>query len=305
MKVGIIIVTYNSQKDIKRILDSLTDQSYKDFIVYVIDNNSVDDTLKIVELYQNEFSIHIIRSKINNGYAKGNNIGILKAMEDGCEFVFILNPDMKLEDKCIEILFKRIISDEKIGVVGPIVVYGNRPDNIIQGFGVDLDFRTLKRKYPFSERRLSDEIPSERYTGYAHGGAMMIRCSVLKFTGLFEEDYFMYKDEIDISYRINKAGFKILCISNAIAWHFHNFDKMNKKGYNLIYYYGIRNKYLYFKKYNFYSNLFFSLIKDIFIFPVKLRWAHKLGNIKLLKFYYLGVLDGLLGKKGFSNKSFN
>lgn len=305
MDIGIIVVTYNSQNDISRLLDSLAIQTYKDFTVYLVDNYSNDQTLQEVQKFLSRLSIQVIATQENNGYAKGNNIGIQKAMEDGCDFVFILNPDMKLDMNCIDKLFTRIKSEENIGVIGPIVLYGdNYDDNIIQSYGINANFKTQRKINPFDNIKLTNDIAMQNYVDYAHGGAMMFRGEVLKITGLFEEDYFMYNDELDISYRIKKAGFKVLCLREAKAWHFHDFDNKNKKGYNLLYYYGIRNRYLYFKKYHFYANLFLSLLKDFITLPVKIAWALRLENIRMLKFYYIGLIDGLLGKKGFSNKSF-
>ena len=306
MKLGLVIVTYNSQKDIARLFESIIIQQYKDLVVYIVDNNSNDETLKIVQKYFSELSLCIISTNTNNGFAKGNNIGIKKAMDDGCDFVFILNPDMQLEEKCIEILGKRIMSDEKIGVIGPVAILGNKPDNIIQSYGVNANFRTQKKVSLLVEEKLTNEIPAEIYVDYVIGGAMMIRSSVLKITGLFEEDYFMYNDELDIAYRIKTAGFQTLCMRDAIVRHFHDFDSQNKKGYNLMYYYIMRNRYLYFKKFHLYTNLTLSLFKEIVNIPLTVKWVlFRIKNIKLLKFYYFGLLDGLLGKKGMSDKSFD
>jgi len=303
MKIGIIIVTFNSQKDIARQLDSIILQQYEDLVVYVVDNDSNDETLKIVEKYLHKISITIIATKMNNGFAKGNNIGIQKAMDENCDLIFILNPDMQLEQKCIELISKRFILDEKIGVVGPIVLDSNKANKIIQSFGFKTNFRTQKKTLCFAGETLSEKIPPEIYVDYVLGGAMMIRTNVLKTTGLFEESYFMYNDELDIAYRIYKAGFKTLCLRDAIVRHFHDFGNYNKRGNNLMYYYMMRNKYLYFYKYHFYTNLIFSVMKELVIIPLKIRWAvFRKKNIKLLKFYYSGLLDGLLHKKGIANK---
>ena len=306
MKIGIVIVTYNSQRDINRLLKSITLQKYKNFVVYLVDNNSNDDTLNIVEQYQNEISICIISSKTNNGFARGNNIGIQRAIDEGCDLLFVLNPDMQLQKSCIDILAKRIMSEEEIGVIGPIVLIGNQPDNIIQAFGATANFRTQKKNDLFPNTKLTNEIPEEVYVDYVLGGAMMIKSSVLKITSLFEEDYFMYNDELDLAYRIKKAGFKTMCLRDAIVRHFHDFDTQNKKGYNLMYYYMMRNKYLYFKKFRLYGNLFFSLISEFIKLPLVVNWAlRRMKNIRLLNFYYSGILDGLLGKKGFANNQVN
>jgi GT2 family glycosyltransferase len=306
MKVGIIVVTFNSQKDIARLLESIIIQQYKDFIIYLVDNDSKDQTLNIIQKYLTKISICIISTMNNNGFAKGNNIGIQRAMDDGCDFVFILNPDMQLEEKCIDVLTERIKSDEKIAAIGPVVLDGNKTGNFIQSYGFKANFRTQMKDILFSGKELTNEIPSEIYVDYVLGGVMMIRSNVLKTTGFFEEDYFMYNDELDIAYRIKNSGYKTLCVRDAIVRHYHGTIKKNRSGYNLMYYYMMRNKYLYFKKFRLYTNILFSLIKEVVSLPLKIRWAIlRMHNIKLLIFYYSGLLDGLLGKKGIANRSFD
>ena len=267
MKIGIIIVTYNSQEDIGRLLDSIIIQDYKNLEVYVVDNNSSDQTLDMIRTYQSKISIQIISSRVNHGFARGNNIGIKRAIEDGCEYVFILNPDIELEEKCIDILIKRINNDEQIGVIGPVVLYGNNHNNIMQAYGVNVNFRTQKKTAPLGDEKWSKNLPDEISVDFVLGGAMMIRSSMLQITGLFEEDYFMYNDELDIAYRINKAGFKTICVRDAKVKHYHDFSKKNKSGYNVMYYYVIRNRYLYFKKFRLYFNLAFSLLQNFLTYP--------------------------------------
>jgi len=305
-KVGIVIVTYNSQNDITRLFESIINQRYRNFIVYIVDNNSNDRTLSIIKTYQSKTSICIISSKANNGFAKGNNIGIKRAMDEGCDYVFILNPDMQLGNKCVDVLIDRINSDEKIGAIGPVVLSGYEIGDVIQSYGFRANFYTQKKTLLLTGKKLTNEIQSEIYVDYVLGGAMMMRCSMLKITGLFEEDYFMYNDELDIAYRIKNAGYKTLCVRDAIVRHYHNTEKKNKRGYNLMYYYMMRNKYLYFKKYRLYTNLFFSLIKETASLPLKIRWAViRMKNVRLIKFYYSGLLDGLLGKKGIADKLYD
>lgn len=304
-KLGIIIVTYNSRNDIIRLLDSILIQEYSNLIVYIVDNNSSDDTLSLIKSYHTKLSIIVIDTGVNNGYAAGNNKGIKRAIDDGCEFLFILNPDMQLQKNCITALINRISNDNKLAVIGPVVLFGNESSNIIQDFGVKANFRTQKKINLFGNKKLTDQIPVENYSDLLLGGAMMIRSNVLKHTGLFEEDYFMYNDEIDLAYRINKTGLRNVCLRDARVRHFHNFDKRNTSGNNFMYYYMMRNKYLYFKKYKLYKNLWISLINEVMLSPLKILWAlQRMGNIRILKFYYSGLIDGLKGKKGITNISF-
>lgn len=306
MKVGIIIVTYNSQKDIGRLLDSIIIQDYKNLEVYVVDNNSSDKTLNVTHSYQSKISMQIISSRINQGFARGNNIGIRRAMDEGCDLVFILNPDIQLEERCIDILVNRIKSDESIGIIGPTVLYGNESENIIQSFGVNVNFRTQKKVAPYGNEKLSTELPAEIYVDYVLGGAMMIRTDVLRIIGLFEEDYFMYNDELDMAFRVKQSGYKTLSVRDAIVRHYHDFSHRNKTGYNIMYYYVIRNRYLYFKKFRLYFNLVLSLIVEFINIPLKIIWSiRRMRNFKLLKFYYSGLFDGLAGKNGIANIPFN
>lgn len=306
MKVGIIIVTYNSQKDIGRLLDSIIIQDYKDLTVYIVDNNSTDNTLELVSNYESELSLKIISSKLNNGFARGNNIGIQRALDESCDLVFILNPDIQLKASCINILVNRIKSDEEIGVIGPVVLLGEESKEIIQSFGVNVNFKTQKKVAPYGNMKWSYDLPAEIFTDYVLGGAMMVRSEVLKVVGLFEEDYFMYNDELDIAYRVKKAGYKTLCLRDAIAIHFHDFSRTNKNGFNLMYYYVIRNRYLYFKKFRLFTHLTISLLSELFSIPLKIIWSiRRMGNLRLLKFYYSGLLDGLRGINGIAFKSFD
>ena len=72
-----------------------------------------------------------------------------------------------------------------------------------------------------------------------------------------------------------------------------------------MYYYMIRNRVLYFKKYNLYDRLLVDLFLQVVEFPVKLKMFFKIGSVSIVKYYYSGLLDGLLGKKGIANKSFD
>ena len=126
-------------------------------------------------------------------------------------------------------LTERIKLDEKIGVIGPIVLLVKEPIILFRFMVLKQISEHKKRKSIFLGKKLTNELPTEIYVDYVLGGAMMIRSSVLKIIGLFEEDYFMYNDEIDLAYRIKKAGFKTLCMRDAIVRHFHDFNKKNKR----------------------------------------------------------------------------
>ena len=135
-------------------------------------------------------------------------------------------------------------------------------------------------------------------TNAFHGGAAFIRTKVVENIGLFNEDNFMYGDELDLAFRLNKTKYKILVTKKAVAWHFHDYSKKNKSGFYLQYYYILRNRFLFFYRYKKYNSLSVQLISELILFPLKIRWAIRTVDIKLVKYYYLGIFHGLLNKTG-------
>jgi len=306
-KVGIIIVTYNSSRELLSNLEAVTKQTYKNYKVYIVDNCSNDQTLNLINNYlkNSSISIKLITNSTNAGYAGGNNIGIKKSISEGCEYSFILNPDMILDKHCLELLVNRIKNNSSIACVGPIVLYNqNNNENTIQVYGVLADFKSQKKTQLYMNRTLDSDIPEELFVDYVNGGAMLIRNDILMKAGFFEEKYFMYNDELDLAHRLKIKDYKYLVIKKAVVHHHHDWSIKNKKGYYILYYYGIRNRYLYFKKYGLFWYLLLSLFKEIGYFPVKILWALRVADSKLIKYYYLGLWKGLIGETGQSKLEF-
>ena len=122
-RVAILLVLYNEEKHIERLAKSLNKQNYNSIKTYVIDNNSEDNSINLLKKFLP--GIDLIKSKVNNGFAKGNNIIARKAVEKGCDYLFVLNTDMELHSKCIETLVEYAKENEKLGVLSPIVFWGS------------------------------------------------------------------------------------------------------------------------------------------------------------------------------------
>src|SRR5215471_11887033 len=91
-KIGVVTVTYNSEPVLQDFFDSLVAQTHTNFILYIVDNASRDQTLAMARL-RTEVSSVIIANRDNVGVAEGNNQGIRAALDDGCECVLLLNND--------------------------------------------------------------------------------------------------------------------------------------------------------------------------------------------------------------------
>jgi GT2 family glycosyltransferase len=298
-KVAILIVLFNEECFIEKLAKSIINQSYKNIFIYAVDNNSTDNSASALLSYIPETNIFF--SKENIGFAKGNNLVAQKAINDGIDLLFILNTDMELDSECISNLVSKIsYSDELVGI-GPIIYYGNKEGrtNKIQCYADRTNFNNARTQSLYIDPNLkNEEIPQTIYVNALHGGCFLIRSSIISKIGLFSEDNFMYNDEIDLAYRIQQFGGKLLVTKNAKAWHYHDWSRNNKNGYYMQYYYINRNRFLFLHRYKKYLSIIREILTEFFFFPIKVSWAKKISGLKLLKYYYLGYWHGLINKKG-------
>lgn len=301
-----MLVFFNEERFIKDLLTSVINQSYKNIVIYAIDNCSKDNSYSIARSIIPDSDIE--KSDSNYGFAAGNNILAQKAISAGADYVFVLNTDMILDKDCIKQLVNLIESDNYVGAVSPIILLGENEEktNIIQSYVDYADFENCKSYSKHGGLELSDIRLHDRYqVNIIHGGAMMIKKELYQLVGLFYDGYFMYQDEIDFAYRVRHTHFNLFVTKLAISWHLHDWSKQNIKGYCRQYYYMNRNRVLYLKRHKFSKYLFIEFIKEFLLTPYKFIWSLRIANIQLFKYYYLGYLDGILGKKGKKNFIFD
>lgn len=303
-RLGIILVLYNQKHNLDVLYSSLTEQTFKDFSIYFVDNNpqhgAVEHSKDLNIKYG--FDIRYYPQLTNTGFAGGSNIGAIQAIQDGCDNLLVLNNDMELHKNCLEELNSLLISTGA-GVVAPLVLIGksNSDSNIIQEYGGQLNLRTysLKKYYEGQSYSLQKNIlPQVQKVDFVCGGATLIRSSIVKEIGLWDERYFAYGDEIDLSKRLHEKNIQLYVTSRAIIWHHHQWDRNNRIGYYFEYFMIQRNKYLYFIKYRYFINLFIALLKDFFRLPLTLRWHLKICDVRLFFYYIKGIAHGLMNHKG-------
>lgn len=244
MKVSIIIVNYN----VKYFLEQCLYSVYKsltgiDAELIVVDNNSVDGSETMI---RSRFpGIKLIVNQKNVGFAKGNNQAIEIAKG---EYILLLNPDTVLEESTIQQCVTFMDTHPQAGALGPKMIDGKGrflPESkrglptpevaFYKIFGLTKLFPRSKR---FSRYYLGYTNPDEvQEVEVLTGAFMFIRRSVLNRTGLLDESYFMYGEDIDLSYRILKSGYKIYYYPKTSIIHYKG--ESTKKGslnYVLIFY---------------------------------------------------------------------
>jgi len=284
--------------------NSLALQTYQNFVIYFVDNNSTDGCVGYSKQLNEKFnfSITYILLNENAGDAKANTIGAESALRKGCDYVFILNNDIELDPLCIEELVKLMKSNETIGVVGPIFFLWTKEKtrNKIQIYGAHVNFRSQHTVISDAGKIFEDvKLPDVLECDYPIGGALLIRKEVVEKLGtLFDDRYFMYNNEIDFAYRMKMLGYKSFATIKAKIWHNHKWVRENKSGWYREYYLSERNKFLYYHKYKTYIPMIWEMLIDEIKFPWRLLWFIRVCDFKLGFYYLRGMIDGLLNKQG-------
>jgi GT2 family glycosyltransferase len=242
--VAIVILNTNRRDDTLACPESLERSTYRNQHVIVLDNASADGS---VEAIRSRFPVaQIIKLTANLGYAGNNNVGIRAAIEQGFDWVLVLNEDTILGPECLEELVRVGESDARIGVVGPMVYHYDEP-TIIQSAGGQLG------RY-WESRHIAQNEPDQHQFDQPHevdwisGCAIMVRRAVIEQVGALDARFFYYYEETEWCLRVSRQGWRILHVPDAKLWH-----KGVQRDYRpkpSVSYYSTRNRLLILKKHH-------------------------------------------------------
>ena len=221
--ISIIIVTYNSEEDIKGCLDSLLVENFSQYEIIVVDNASKDKTIEILRPYKDKISI-IYNSK-NLAYAEANNIGFRNSSG---KYIFLLNPDTKVIKGSLKTMFDFMEKNKDVSALCPLVL---NPDGSIQSSIRRFpDFRILffevtglSRIFPSSRIFNRWRMPGFKYNRTEDveqpmGAALFLRKSFFKNI-FMDERFSMFFNDVDLCFRIHKEGGKIVFLPSASVIH--------------------------------------------------------------------------------------
>lgn len=216
-RIGVVTVTYNSSQVLPEFLLSLESQTHHDFVLYAVDNASKDDTL--IQLAQWSDPRKAVIPNIENlGVAAGNNQGIRSAIEDGCEYVLLLNNDVCFGSE----LFQQLLDGlrgHRCSMTTPLIYY-HEPKDKIWCAGGYFQPRLGYRSLHYGENQIDvGQFSEVRAVTYAPTCCVLIRREVFSQIGLMDERYFVYSDDTDFMLRAMKAGLVLYYLPTAKLWH--------------------------------------------------------------------------------------
>jgi GT2 family glycosyltransferase len=235
-KVAIIILNYNGKQYLPDCLCSATKLDYPqdDYKIFFDDNASTDDS---VEYVKNNFpQVQVNVNQENTGFAQGNNIAMERALNKGFDYIFLLNQDTIVEPDFLTKIVKLAESDDNIGSVQPkIMLYPDKDQVNSMGNAIHyLGFGFSSGGY----QEFKGDLKPKEVT-YASGAAVLYKAAVLEKVGLFDPEFFMYHEDLDLGWRIRMAGYKNMLVPDAVIYHKFEFSKSVKK-----YYYMERNRFI-------------------------------------------------------------
>jgi len=254
LKLSVVILNYNVRFFLELCLNSvISATSNIDAEIIVVDNNSVDDSCEMVKrLFP---GIKLIENKENLGFSKGNNIGVSHAIG---EYICILNPDTLVAEDAFEIILKFADTKSDLGAVGC---------KLIDGVGVYLP--ESKRNVPYLKVAIKKLIgnSSKYYANHLEkdaigtidilvGAFMIMKSKTYREIGGFDEDYFMYGEDIDLSYKLLKEGYKNYYYGQVQTLHFKGESTLRDKTYAKRFYGAMQ---IFYNK-HFTRNILFDLV---------------------------------------------
>ncbi len=293
-KVYIVVLNWNGKEDTIECLKSLEKIEYDNYKVVVVDNASTDDS--VFEIERQFPKVEIIRNKKNLGFAGGNNIGIEFALENGADYVLLINNDTISCGNFLKELVKVGESDNRIGILGPKIYFYGEPKRIwfaggkinwLKNEGTHVGFGEIDR----------GQYDSAKEVDYLTGCCLLIKKEVIGGIGALSEDYFLYYEDTDFSLRAKKAGYRCVYVPKSVIYH--KVSRSTRAGSWEYIYYHTRNGLALAKRngsllnrvvlYPYCVFLLLKQIAKIIFMPQKRKWA-----LAVLR----GERDFLLGKMG-------
>ncbi|MCS7092109.1 MAG: glycosyltransferase family 2 protein, partial [Patescibacteria group bacterium] len=232
--------------------------------VLVVDNCSNNIELAKLEDFVSSFrssvfNLSLVKNKRNLGFAGGNNVGLRMAVEKSADYILVLNNDTYVDKNFLKNLIDVGMTDKKIGALSPKIYFARGYEyhknrykkkdlgRVIWYAGGDIDWDNV-----YASNHGVDQIDVGQFdqvckTDFATGACVLYKTQAILKSGFFDERYFLYLEDTDLSLRIQKNGFKLLYVPSAVIWH--KVAQSSRIGSDLNDYYITRNRLLFGFKY--------------------------------------------------------
>jgi GT2 family glycosyltransferase len=228
--ISVVVVNFNGKKYLYGCFSSLFQQTYPQMEVILVDNASTDGSIEYTQ--ENFPHVKIISQSTNRGFAGGTNAGILAAKGD---FILTLNNDTIMDSHLLEEIIQPMLADSRVGICGTKMLF---PDGRINSTAICISRSGAAWDRGMGEPDKGQYDISEEVFG-ACAGAALYRHAMLGEIGLFDEDFFLYMEDVDLAFRAQLLGWKCIYVPTARVIHVHG--GTSDPGSDTSVYFGNRN----------------------------------------------------------------
>ncbi|MDP9339395.1 MAG: glycosyltransferase family 2 protein [Acidobacteriota bacterium] len=212
----VIVLNYNGEQLLPACLDSLARQTGMPAETIVVDNASTDGSATLVS--ENYPWARFLALDQNYGFSAANNVALREALASGSEYALLLNNDTYVAADCVSQMVAVMQTDPRIAAVCPKIYFAENP-NVLWYAGANFNIwtgRVATRGWKqFDDGTFDDATEISQATGCA----MLLRCAALRDVGLFDEKFWAYVEDLDLSVRLRRKGYRLSYAPSARVWH--------------------------------------------------------------------------------------
>ncbi|RJP64118.1 MAG: glycosyltransferase family 2 protein [Candidatus Abyssobacteria bacterium SURF_17] len=211
-RVTIVVVNYNCSPYVEKCLGSLLEQSYSNIEILVVDNASTDGSAEQIE--SNYPDIRLVKAAANRGFSAAVNTGITSSTGD---LIVVLNIDAWVDRDFVRELAAALLEEPAAGMAAPKMLFA-RDARVVNSIGLGYNITGSNHDIGFG---IDDgpQFSERRWVFGPCGGAGMYRRRMVEDIGLFDEDFFMYYEDVDYSFRAQMAGYRCIFVPTARVYH--------------------------------------------------------------------------------------
>jgi GT2 family glycosyltransferase len=217
-RVAVVILNWQNATDTLDCLASVAKLNYDNYQTIVVDNGSNDDS--VVSIQTTFPEITLIALPENVGYAAGNNVGIHHGIDEGAEYVFVLNNDTLLASDMLQKLVVVLEENPQVGMVGP-KMYCYQPDDVIFAAGSVIHWQkgNIFHRGMFVADTSWSDISHPEPVDFITGCGVLVRKSLIEIAGALDLSYFLNFEDVEWCVRARRMGFDVWYAPDAVMWH--------------------------------------------------------------------------------------
>jgi len=207
-RVDVVVLNWNGWRDTLACITSLQRLSYPNFGLIIVDNGSTDGSQSHIETHMP--GLKVLQTGANLGFGGGCNAGIRQALEQGADYIWLINSDTTVDANALTELVRVADMQVLVGAVGSVLYEAGLPDQIQLWGGGRVDLWLGLSRHQVSPAPLD----------FVSGASMLLRREAIEQAGMFDANtFFMYWEDSDLGFRLRQAGWQLAVAERSYVWH--------------------------------------------------------------------------------------